>query len=184
MTFKKRRKYAIIGKSGTGKSTFLNILVRNLSGYEGNITIDNIEISQIDLEDYRSNMVYVPQRNYVFDMTLKENLTLEDNFSNANVKEIIEKMDLMEQYIESDKTLGTLGNNLSGGQVQRVGLGRGFLHAKDILIIDEGTSSLDPKTSYLVEQNILSHANLTVIFITHHLNPELRHYFNDIYSFS
>ncbi|MCZ0702275.1 ABC-type bacteriocin/lantibiotic exporter with double-glycine peptidase domain [Natronobacillus azotifigens] len=184
MTFRKKGKYAIIGKSGTGKSTFLNILVRNLSGYEGKIMIDNREISEINIAAYRNHMVYVPQRNYVFDMTLKDNLTLEDDFSDSRVKEIVEKMDLNQQYINSENKLGTLGSHLSGGQAQRVELGRGLLHAKDILVIDEGTSSLDAKTSYLVEKNILSDEDLTVIFVTHHLNTELQQYFDKIYSFS
>lgn len=184
MTFSKKGKYAIIGKSGSGKSTFLNILVRNLPDYTGEIWMDHCEISEIDLVDYRSNIVYVPQKSYLFDMSLEDNLTLENVYSNQEIERVIKEMDLEKQSTKLKDGLGIQGEKLSGGQAQRVALGRGLLHAKDVLIIDEGTSSLDSKTSFLIEKAILMNEELTVIFVTHHLNDELKNLFDDIYTFS
>jgi len=184
MSFLKTGKYAIVGKSGTGKSTFLNILTRNLTKYKGSIYFDEQELSEIDLHEFRNNITYIPQKSYVFDMSLEENLSLESSFTESEINLVIKDMDLVEQAKIYKASLGIQGTNLSGGQAQRVELGRGILHAKDVLIIDEGTSNLDLKTSYMIEKNILMNTNLTVIFVTHHLNDELRELFNEVYTFS
>lgn len=183
MVFEKGKKYAIIGRSGSGKSTFLNILMKNYPNYHGQIKIDSVELKNIDFTMFRERFSYVPQKNYLFDMSLTENITLEKSYSKERVLQVIEDMSLNEKSITEKETLGVRGSNLSGGQAQRVSLARGFIHAQDVLIIDEGTSSLDPKTAYLIEENILTNRELTVIFVTHHLNDSLKKYFEDVYSF-
>lgn len=181
MVFKKGKKYAIVGKSGSGKSTFLNILVKNYTNFDGNISVDKKKIQDINTKELKKHIGYVTQKNYVFDLSLEDNIVLESDYPKNKVDEIITYLDLNEKKHLTN--LGIHGENLSGGQAQRVELARGLVHAKDLLIIDEGTSSLDRKTAVLIEEYILSNPDLTVIFVTHHLSNTVKKYFERIYSF-
>jgi len=181
MVFEKGKKYAIIGKSGSGKSTFLNILAKNLKDYCGKILIDSCSLKDIQTQELKAHLSYVPQKSYIFDMSLSENIHLENNHSKYFIDKVIEDMNLTDkQHLAS---LGAQGGNISGGQAQRVELARAMLHARDLLIIDEGTSSLDPRAARIIEEKILTDEKLTVIFVTHHLNTSLKHHFEEIYSF-
>ncbi|MFC0233619.1 ATP-binding cassette domain-containing protein [Vagococcus entomophilus] len=181
MNFIKGGKYAILGKSGTGKTTFLNILSKNLGYTKGTIEIDGQNINNIDTKKYRDKISYVKQKPYIFDLSLFDNVTLLDNFDKEKVEKIIDKIELTD--LENIDSLGLFGKNISGGQAQRVEIGRSLIQEKDILLIDEGTSNLDSETSYIIEKAILLNPELTVIFVTHHLNPVLEKMFTDIYEF-
>jgi len=181
MTFMKGGKYAVLGKSGTGKTTFLNILSKNLDYSKGSIEIDSKNIKYINTQKYRNKVSYVKQKPYIFDMNLFDNISLLDSFDNEKVKSIVDKFELSD--LENVDSLGLFGKNISGGQAQRVEIVRSLIQGKDILLIDEGTSNLDKNTSYIIEKEILLNPDLTVIFVTHHLNPELEGLFTLIYEF-
>ncbi|UPQ85492.1 ATP-binding cassette domain-containing protein [Ignavigranum ruoffiae] len=85
-------------------------------------------------------------------------------------------------FIKDDEILGINGENLSGGQAQRIGIARALVNDPEILLIDEGTSSLDKQTAFKIENNILNFENKTIIMITHHLNENLIEEFDNIYS--
>ncbi len=114
-------------------------------------------------------------------MNLFDNISLLDSFDNEKVKNIVDKFELTD--LENVDSLGLFGKNISGGQAQRVEIARSLIQGKDILLIDEGTSNLDKNTSYIIEKEILLNPDLTVIFVTHHLNPELEGLFTHIYEF-
>ena len=183
MIFEKGKKYAIIGKSGSGKSTFLNILMKNYRDFLGVIEVDDQALQTINDDEIKQHWAYVPQKATIFDLSLVANLTLEEEVDDDRLTKILTDMALNEISFGNQETLGVQGANISGGQAQRVELGRALLHTKDLLIIDEGTSGLDPKTAHFIEEKILTQPGLTVIFVTHHLNASLSHYFEQIYSF-
>ncbi|QCI86832.1 ABC transporter ATP-binding protein [Vagococcus zengguangii] len=184
MVFEKGKKYAIVGKSGSGKSTFLNILMKNYRDFTGVIQVDNQSLQRIDDDELKYHWAYVSQKATIFDLSLVANLTLEEDVDDDRLTKVMRDMILNEVSFDKQQALGVQGANISGGQAQRVELGRALLHTQDLLIIDEGTSGLDPKTAQLIEETILAEPDLTVIFVTHHLNSSLSHYFERIYSFS
>lgn len=181
MIFKKGKKYAVLGESGKGKSTFLNILSKNLIGYQGIITIDGINLSKIDTERYNNQLAYIKQSPYIFDSSLNENISLFDNYDADKMKELIDEFKLND--LRTDEKLGLFGSSISGGQKQRIEIARSLITHHSILLIDEGTSNLDKNTAYIIEKYLLANPSMTIIVVTHHLNPKLKHLFSEIYHF-
>lgn len=181
MTFLKGGKYALIGKSGAGKTTFLNILAKNLSYSNGSITLDHQDINYINPIAYRNTLSYITQKSYIFDLNLQDNITLFETPDKKELQKLIRNIDLTD--LENYESLGLFGKNISGGQAQRVEIGRSLIQKKEILLIDEGTSNLDKHTAYIIEKELLTNPHLTVIFVTHHLNPKLENLFTKIYEF-
>ncbi|WP_282920350.1 ATP-binding cassette domain-containing protein [Ignavigranum ruoffiae] len=180
LVFYKGKKYAIIGPSGSGKSTLIKIFMKFLTSYSGNIYIDNLSLKSISNENWHKLIGYIPQKTVIFNISLKENILLgrkiNENFYNK-IKQICQL-----NFIKDDEILGINGENLSGGQAQRIGIARALVNDPEILLIDEGTSSLDKQTAFKIENNILNFENKTIIMITHHLNENLIEEFDNIYS--
>lgn len=176
--FELNKKYAIIGNSGSGKSTLLNILSGKLSDYEGSVTFNNIELKSINLNDLFKNIIYIDQNPYIFNGSIRENLCLDESFSDKKISAILKQVNLLEIINNLsdglDSNIGENGRLLSGGQLQRLVLARGLLRNKNIILIDEGTSKLDSYNSKNIENLILSDPNKTVIMITHHLQNDIK----------
>lgn len=169
----KGEKIALVGRSGIGKSTFIDLISGLIKPTKGEITIDNKIISDKKL----SNLVsYVPQSTYLFDDTLFYNVTLDDIRTvskNNKFLEILKICDLYE-FHNSNTTknkkykLGDKGVKISGGQKQRVGIARALYNLKEILLLDEPTSSLEASLEKKIIKNILkAYINKTIIIITH-----------------
>lgn len=175
-TFDMGKKYAIIGKSGAGKSTLLKLLSGYLTQYQGDISIDNVDIKKISENDIFGNMTYISQDITLFNDSLWNNITLGEDYSNEEVKAAIEKASLTEDIASlsdgTDTIIGENGNLLSGGQRQRVALARAFLHDRKILLIDEGTSALDHVNAEKVVNRLLQEKDLTILFVSHTLSEE------------
>lgn len=167
----------IIGKSGSGKTTILNMIEKFYSPTYGSIEIDNVNIEKIDTESLRKNVGLVSQDSPIITGTIKENLLYgldSKSITNKQIKESINKANL-KSFIENkelglDTYVGESGNLLSGGERQRINIARLFLKNPDIILLDEPTSSLDLEATKLVNQSIKKLTNeKTVIQITHNI---------------
>lgn len=176
LKIKKGEKIAIMGNSGIGKSTFVNLLCGLLAPSNGSIKIDEKSIVNKDISKLIS---YAPQSPYLFDDTLYYNITLDDQLTTKNfnkfmkILEICDLLNFNKLNIKKNKKykLGDKGVKISGGQKQRVGLARALFHLKEILVLDEPTSSLEMSLENKIIKNILTnYLDKTIITITHKKN--------------
>ena len=167
-------KIGIIGNSGAGKSTFIDLMLGLLSPKKGKIEADNQDI-QNNLRDWQSLIGYVPQDIYLLDETIQNNIAFGVNkdFFNENHFENAVKIAQLDDFIKSLKLgrqtiIGNRGVRLSGGQRQRIGIARALYNNKKILVFDEATNSLDLENEKKIIENIFSlDKNKTLILVTH-----------------
>lgn len=171
----KGKSVAIVGSSGSGKSSILNLIMRFYDANSGKVCIDSIDITHISSHDIRNKIGMVLQDNFLFNRSIKDNLslanekaTLEDMIHASQLAEIHEFiMTLDYQY---DTIVGERGGKLSGGQRQRLALARALISNPEILILDEATSALDPKTEIAINETLKRLARYkTIVAITHRL---------------
>ncbi|WP_040535271.1 ATP-binding cassette domain-containing protein [Schleiferilactobacillus shenzhenensis] len=177
-------KAAITGDSGVGKSTLLNILAGKLSGYQGSVKIGGQELKNLSLAELHRMVLYIDQIPYVFNDTIRENVTLGDPYSDKPIWAALKESDLADfvaaQPQGLDTPVGENGRLFSGGQRQRLALARGLLRHKKVLLIDEGTNSLSHAAAISVENQFLQLPDTTVLFVTHQLHQENRQLFDQV----
>ena len=177
LKIQKGEKIAIVGMSGSGKSTLLNLLLRFYDVTSGHISIDNQDIQAISAESLYNLMTIVQQDVYIFDDTLRANITLNQSFTDEEIKKAVQQSGLESYVLENELGLQALcgenGSNLSGGQKQRVSIARALIRKTPILLLDEATSSLDNKVTTEIESSILDIQNLTALVVTHKLNENI-----------
>lgn len=177
LTIDKGTVVGIIGKTGCGKSTILDIIMGLLSPTEGKLLVDSEIIDSETKRSWQTHISNVPQHIYLTDGSIRENIAFglpEDQVDEARVIKAAKKAqihDLVEGWDEGYDTLvGERGIRLSGGQRQRVGIARAFYKESDLLILDEATSALDNSTELAVMDSIENFdSNITVIIIAHRL---------------
>ena len=177
LQIKKGEKIAIVGMSGSGKSTLLNLLLRFYDVTSGYISIDNQDLQAISAESLYNLMTIVQQDVYIFDDTLKANITLSQSFTEDDIKKAVQQSGLESYILENELGLqtscGENGSNLSGGERQRLSIARALIRKTPILLLDEATSSLDNKVTTEIENSILEIQDLTVLVVTHKLNKSM-----------
>ena len=177
LQIKKGGKIAIVGMSGSGKSTLLNLLLRFYDVTSGYISIDNQDLQAISAESLYNLMTIVQQDVYIFDDTLKANITLSQSFTEDDIKKAVQQSGLESYVLENELGLQALcgenGSNLSGGQKQRVSIARALIRKTPILLLDEATSSLDNQVTTEIESSILDIEKLTALVVTHKLNENI-----------
>lgn len=177
LKIQKGEKIAIVGTSGSGKSTLLNLLLRFYDVTSGHISIDNIDLHAISAGSLYNLMTIVQQDVYIFDDTLRANITLHQFFTDEDIKQAVQQSGLESYVLENESGLQTLcgenGSNLSGGQKQRVSIARALIRKTPILLLDEATSSLDNQVTTEIESSILDIQNLTALVVTHKLNENI-----------
>ena len=177
LDIQKGEKIAIVGMSGSGKSTLLNLLLRFYDVTSGNISIDNQDLQDISSESLYNLITVVQQDVYIFDDTLSANITLNQPFSEDDIKQAVQQSGLENYILENELGLQTLcgenGANLSGGQKQRLSIARALIRKTPILLLDEATSSLDNQVTTEIENSILKIRDLTTLVVTHKLNETL-----------
>ena len=164
---------AIVGKSGSGKSTIFNLLTKCYDNYQGTIFIDGVDIRDLSYSSITNNISIINQNPYLFNLTIKENLKLLDR--NITDKEMIVACkianiheDIIKLPNKYNTLLGEGGLNLSGGQKQRLAIARALLKRSKILLFDEATSSLDNITQKNVQTAIKNISkDCTIVTIAH-----------------
>ncbi|SHH90107.1 ATP-binding cassette, subfamily C [Clostridium collagenovorans DSM 3089] len=176
-SMKKGEKYAIVGQSGSGKSTLLSLLLRYYTEYKGNIYVDGVEVRELKLSNVSKLISAIHQDIFIFDSDIKDNICLFNFYEEEDIRKAIELSGL-DKTINSlglgiNSQVGENGDNLSGGEKQRIAIARALIRETPILFLDEATSSLDKEISYKIESSILNLEDITSIVITHKLNESL-----------
>lgn len=169
------KSYAIVGGSGSGKSTLLNLLMGSSSNYQGEICIDGVSIKNIESESLYQLMTSVQQNVFVFNDTIRNNVTMFHEFPDKEVTLALERSGLSE-FIEKrgeEFVCGENGANLSGGERQRISIARALLRKSPILLVDEATAALDAATARAVSFSILNLVGMTRIVVTHRLEESI-----------
>jgi len=163
---KKNEKIAIFGNTGSGKSTLIKMLIGVIPPNSGEIKVDNENIFK-NIESWRNLISYVPQKLFLFDSSLSNNINLFDIQNNKKFKDIINKVFLSdENFLKLDQTTKDNQSKLSGGETKKVGIARALFKDHEILLIDEGTAGLDKEYSDYIISELLK-LDKTVIFISH-----------------
>ncbi len=166
----------IVGTTGSGKSTLINLLLRYYDNYEGQITVGGVDIRDIDMEYYRSRIGYVQQEPMMFHDTIYNNIAYGD--PNISVDEVINAADIanahefiVRQPDGYDSVLGERGVGLSGGERQRISIARAMIRNPKMLVFDEATASVDSETEHLIQEAI-EHliSGRTTLMIAHRLS--------------
>ena len=173
MDIKQNKIIGIYGKSGCGKSTLLKLLMRFWEVDNGSITIGGKNINEINTSDLRKMQSFVTQDTYLFNDTIANNIYIAKE--NATMEEIIAaaKKASIHDFIMSlpngyDSKVGELGGNLSGGEKQRIGIARAFLHDAPMILLDEPTSNLDSLNEGIILKSLMeSKENKTIIIVSH-----------------
>ncbi len=180
----KGEKYAIVGKSGSGKSTILKLLLRYYDEYTGAVLIDKLNNKEINSSSIYNLISVIQQDVFMFDTTIKENIALFENYDTDTLNSIFDNSGLSD-FINSlehkeNSHIGENGSSISGGEKQRVALARAFIRNTPILALDEATASLDNETSFTIEKALLKMKDITLLVVTHKLSEQLLREYNKI----
>ena len=165
----------VIGKSGSGKTTFADLIMGLVEPTSGLIEIDDIPLSNLEIRTWQDKVGYVPQNIYLTNDSIKNNIAYglrNEDIDNSKLQKAIDKAELQDFIEESDDGINTIigegGKRISGGQKQRIGIARALYHNPKILILDESTSSLDKITEKKILNTIRKFkGQITVIIISH-----------------
>lgn len=175
LTIKKGQKVGLVGLSGSGKSTLVSLLLRLYPVENGQIFIDGVDINDYTLSSVRNLFSLVSQDIFLFNDTIKENLTTGEEYTDAEINKALEisySLDFVNDLPHKMlTTIGDRGLRLSGGQSQRITIARAFLKNREILLFDEATSALDNESEKIVQKALESVAgHKTVIAVAHRLS--------------
>lgn len=173
--FERGKRYAIVGASGSGKSTLLHLLMASHSSYTGAIFYDQLELRQISSEALYDLVSLIQQEVFVFDASIRDNITLFHPFPSQAVEAAIQRSGLTELLAQRGEhyRCGENGCGLSGGERQRIAIARSLLRSPSVLLLDEATAALDAETAYRITDGILKLEGITRIVVTHRLEESL-----------
>ena len=180
--FAPKKSYAIVGASGSGKSTLFNLLMGGYLTYQGNIFYDGLELKGINKKSLYQNVSLVQQENFLFNASIKDNVTMFGNHPEDAVMDACNRAGLAE-FIEKNGLnyrCGEGGSNLSGGERQRVCIARSLLKGSKVLLLDEATSALDHATADQIINSIANLTDTTRIVVTHSLEEMQLKKFDEI----
>ena len=170
----------VIGKTGAGKSTLVDIVSTLLLPDDGSVLVDDKEISECDFRDFKDNIGIVPQHNHLLDDTIAANIALGVTFDNINTQRMMSaaKLAQIDNFVRTlpegfNTKVGTGGINLSGGQVQRIAIARALYREAQIIIMDEATSALDLETEKKIISSLRAIANNRIVLMVAHRKSAL-----------
>lgn len=165
-------KIGIIGKTGSGKTTIVDLLLRMYNVEENSIFIDDIDIMNLDLQTIRKNISFVPQDNFLFGTKVKDNIAFGKNSTEDEIVEVAKYADIHKDILEFsnsyDTVLGERGVTVSGGQKQRISIARAFLKQAPIIILDDAVSAVDTKTEDTILKNLHQNFKDSTVILTAH----------------
>lgn len=167
----------IQGENGKGKSTIFKILYGILTKYTGDIFINGINKNDIDDENLRKNISYISQKSYIFPDTIRNNITLWEEYSNEMIDNVIDIVGLNKFISESkngiDEIIENKGNNISGGEYQKIVIARELLRDRDVILLDESFNSIDVKSKNKILEYLKAiRKDKIIILISHDTNME------------
>lgn len=173
--FEKGKSYCVVGSSGSGKTTLLNMLTAANSIYSGAVYYDGTDLRDIASEALYEMVSVIQQNVFIFDASVRENITLFREFPKEEVERAVHLSGLSELIAErgEEYLCGENGKNLSGGEKQRIAIARSLLRKSQVLLVDEATASLDRETAFNVSSSLLALDGVTKIIVTHALEGGL-----------
>jgi ATP-binding cassette subfamily B protein len=178
LSIKKGEKIAIIGGTGNGKSTLIDIIMGLLEPTEGFVSVDCIPVTAENMRSWQLNIAHVPQTINLIDASISENIAFGFKTGEIDQKrvELISSLIFLEEFIDKkansyNQSVGEMGVWLSGGQRQRIGIARALYKNPNVLILDEATSALDNTTESKIINSLFKYnKDMTIIFVTHRLS--------------
>lgn len=180
--FEKGKHYVLLGSSGAGKSSLLNLLAGIYQNYTGKIAVKGVDIKNVSRRGMSDAVTMVKQDTFLFNDTIRNNITLfREGYSEQEIADVVERTGLKKLVASLPDGLETMiqenGSNFSGGEKQRIGLARALLRGSQVLLLDEFTTNLDPAIAQELEDHILKGKDKTIITVTHQQTEEkLRKY--------
>lgn len=180
--FEKGKSYALVGASGSGKSTLLNLFMGAYDNYGGSINIDEHELMSVSTKSLYKLISFIQQEVFIFDASIKDNITLFRDFSEAEIAKAVADAGLQELIASrgGDYRCGENGNALSGGERQRISIARCLLRKTPVLLVDEATSALDKVTANHITQTILQLKDILRLVVTHSLEADILKQFDTV----
>ncbi|MGV8155193.1 MAG: ATP-binding cassette domain-containing protein [Alkaliphilus sp.] len=174
LEFEFGKSYLILGESGSGKSTLIKLLLKGIEEYSGELLFGGVDVKKIDKKQLYKDIGYIIQNGEFIPDTLGRNVSLSLEYDSKRVRQSLE----LAKYnnfadVDLERIIDLEAANFSGGELQRVALARLFYHRKSICILDEFTSALHNEMARELEQQILSHADDTVIIVSHRAFKEV-----------
>jgi ATP-binding cassette subfamily B protein len=170
----------IVGHSGSGKSTMMNLLLRFYDPTEGSVTIDGVDTRRLDLDEFRLNVGVVPQESFLFPGSIRSNIAY--GKPDAGSEDVIRAAkaanahDFIVRFPDGyDSYVGERGQRLSGGERQRISIARAILHNPKILVLDEATSSVDTETERMIQDALNNLVEGRTVFAIAHRLSTLKH---------
>lgn len=178
LTIHKNQVTALVGHSGSGKSTIVSLLLRYYDVTEGRITINGIDLREYDIETFLSKVGYVSQDTFIFNATVRENIAFGGDYTNEQIIEAARKANI-HTFIAAlpdgyDSIVGDQGLKLSGGEKQRIAIARALVREPEILVLDEATSNLDNESEAIVQASINQISETITTFIIAHRLSTIR----------
>lgn len=170
--FEKNKSYALVGASGSGKSTFLQLLLKGIKNYTGEIKYDDCELSGLNPDSLYDTISTIQQNVFVFNASIKDNITMFREFPRKEFEQVVKLagLDALIKEKGEDYMCGENGAALSGGEKQRISIARALLQNSKVLLVDEATAALDSQNSHKIMNSILGLENMTRIVVTHNLD--------------
>jgi ABC-type multidrug transport system fused ATPase/permease subunit len=173
LTINKGDRIAFVGESGSGKSTLIDLIIGLYRPNLGEIRVGGDTLDELNLQNWRSQIGYIPQQIYLFDGTVKENVCFGRKFDKGLMREVLKQANIF-NFLEAKHGMDTLvgegGIQLSGGQKQRIAIARALYGRPEILVLDEATSALDDETEQKIMNEIYQISqDKTLIIVAHRL---------------
>lgn len=169
-----KNKYALRGESGSGKSTLMKLMLGINQASGGTVTVNDIDIKDLDLKSYFRHLSYIEQNVYLLNETIRENILLGSNIPEDKLQKIIQITNL-DKFVAGlpaglDTEISSNGQQISGGEKQRIAIARALVKDVDFLFVDEATSQLDPVNRADIEKILLDLKNVGVVMISHNFD--------------